>query len=406
MHKLYLIICMFFTLHICAQRIVVSDKNIHTVQCIANNDWSAMPVIGLGDDTQVSISFDELSHDFHKYHYIIRHCNRDWKPSGMLESEYLNGFNDQTIDDFTQSMNTTTIFNHYTITLPNDDVQFKVSGNYKIIFFEDEKSEEEPSFTVPVYVVDRKVVASAEISGNTEINNRTTSQQLTISMNLASLNVRDVKTELTTKVMQNRRPETVRTVQPSYITSDILKFEHNRDLIFNGFNEYRRFEVTNSINGTMGVDYIRWNKQTEQYDVHLFADEPRPNYSYDEDHNGLFYIRNDSRQDIDTESDYMLVHFKLQCDPMPTERVFINGALSNNGFTPEYEMHYNINTHCYEQNVLLKQGQYDYQYTGLNGKVLPIEGNFYETRNEYEMFVYYHPFGSRYDQLVGMSIFK
>ena len=65
-------------------------------------------------------------------------------------------------------------------------------------------------------------------------------------------------------------------------------------------------------------------------------------------------------------------------------------------------MQYNPLTQRYEQAVLLKQGQYNYLYTNKKGKPLAdIEGNFYETRNEYQIFVYYHPFGARYDQLIG-----
>ena len=385
-----------------AQNTVVSDRNIHSVQCVANNDWSQLPIIGLNDDMQINISFDELSHDYRKFHYTIRHCDHNWQPTDMLDSEYISGFNDQTIDDYAQSMNTTVPFNHYSITLPNEQIQFKLSGNYKLIVFEDGKSEEEPSFTTNFHVVDRKILVEATISGNTDINNRTTSQQLDISMNLTSMRINDSKTELTTIVTQNRRYETRRSVEPSYISSSSLKFEHNRDLIFDGNNEYRRFEVTNHLNGTMGVDRIRWNKAEEHFDVFLFEDEPRQNYSYDEDKNGLFYIRNENREDIDTESDYMLVHFSLKSEPLVNERVFINGAFTGGCFIPEYEMQYNTLTQRYEQAVLLKQGQYNYLYTNQKSKPLAdIEGNFYETRNEYQIFVYYHPFGARYDQLIG-----
>ncbi len=90
-----------------AQNTVVSDRNIHSVQCVANNDWSQLHIIGLNDDMQINISFDELSHDYRKFHYTIRHCDRNWQPTDMLDSEYISGFNDQTIDDYAQSMNRT-----------------------------------------------------------------------------------------------------------------------------------------------------------------------------------------------------------------------------------------------------------------------------------------------------------
>ncbi|MCR9084057.1 MAG: DUF5103 domain-containing protein, partial [Cyclobacteriaceae bacterium] len=54
--------------------------------------------------------------------------------------------------------------------------------------------------------------------------------------------------------------------------------------------------------------------------------------------------------------------------------------------------------------LLLKQGWYDYQYAYLRDQQFDseeFEGSFFETENEYEVFVYFRALGSRYDQLVG-----
>ena len=32
-----------------------------------------------------------------------------------------------------------------------------------------------------------------------------------------------------------------------------------------------------------------------------------------------------------------------------------------------------------------------------------VEGNYYETRNQYEIYVYYRPDGARYDRLLGVA---
>jgi hypothetical protein len=57
--------------------------------------------------------------------------------------------------------------------------------------------------------------------------------------------------------------------------------------------------------------------------------------------------------------------------------------------------------------LLLKQGYYNYQYALLNSSAKEninfIEGNHYQTRNDYYIYVYYKPVGARYDQLVGYS---
>ena len=56
----------------------------------------------------------------------------------------------------------------------------------------------------------------------------------------------------------------------------------------------------------------------------------------------------------------------------------------------------------------LKQGLYNYQYMYLGngeeqGTIEETEGNFYQTENEYYVYVYQRAFGERYDKLIGFS---
>ena len=71
-------------------------------------------------------------------------------------------------------------------------------------------------------------------------------------------------------------------------------------------------------------------------------------------------------------------------------------------------MYYNKTLSQYEATLYLKQGYYNYEYVYLkdNEKQCDeslIEGSHSETENDYEIYVYYRPMGSNYDQLVGMK---
>ena len=68
-------------------------------------------------------------------------------------------------------------------------------------------------------------------------------------------------------------------------------------------------------------------------------------------------------------------------------------------------MEYNEREKAYQSTVLLKQGAYDYQYLWVPdgesaGQTKPTEGDWYETKNEYLILLYYRQRGSRYDRLV------
>ena len=61
----------------------------------------------------------------------------------------------------------------------------------------------------------------------------------------------------------------------------------------------------------------------------------------------------------------------------------------------------------FEKEVLLKQGYYNYQYVTKKQKNEItkdlIEGNFYETNNEYTIYVFHKNPWSRYERLVGVE---
>jgi hypothetical protein len=68
-------------------------------------------------------------------------------------------------------------------------------------------------------------------------------------------------------------------------------------------------------------------------------------------------------------------------------------------------MTYDEREKTYQATLLLKQGAYDYHYLWVpdgktGGETRPIEGDWYETRNEYNILLYYRQRGSRYDRLV------
>ena len=52
--------------------------NYKSLQVILNNDWTALPIMQLGSDDVLQISFDELSHNYRRLVYELEMCNPDW----------------------------------------------------------------------------------------------------------------------------------------------------------------------------------------------------------------------------------------------------------------------------------------------------------------------------------------
>lgn len=403
MRKVLLLLFTLVIQSVSAQRNEIISDRIATLQVVAGSDWLSPPVTML-HGKPIIISFDDLTHEYHRYTYTITHCEADWSESKELfESDYIDGFSKgNTIDDMEESFNTNVLYTHYRLTLPNERCRLKMSGNYRVTVY-DENNDDEPMFTACFMVVDPKMDVMLDVSTNTDIDFNLAHQQVSMQVNFKNVNVTAPREQIKTVVMQNGRCDNARVnVDYQFVTHQGLRWEHNKDLIFTAGNEYHKFEILDNDHPTMGIDLIRWDG--EMFHAFPFPDTSRPNYLYDEDANGAFYIRNSDNIENDTYSDYVYVHFQK-----PSERyendIYLNGNWTNDLFLPHYRMEYDESTKSYQATVLLKQGYYSYQYLMLDkdGYTHHVdnEGSFYQTENQYQALVYYRENGGRTDQLVG-----
>lgn len=387
-----------------AQYNEIKSENIASLQVVAGNNWLSMPIATLNGEA-INISFDDLTHEYHRYVYRLQHCEADWSVSeGIFESDYCEGFADgSTIDDIEESLNTNTLYTHYRLSIPNENCRIKMSGNYRLTVYDE--NEGDTVFTACFMVVEPLVKTSMAVTTNTDIDTNKAHQQVAAEINYSALGITNPNTELYTVVMQNGRWSTARiNAAPQYQTGSGLRWEHNRDYIFNGGNEFHKFEILDVTHPTLGIENVSWDGKN--YHAQIWTDRPRPSYVYDEDTNGSFYIRNSDNIENDRISEYVTVHFRLQA-PQQNGRVFVNGVWTNDRFIPRYEMTYNEQTKLYEAYIPLKQGYYSYQYLTMcdDGTLHPVstEGNFYQTENSYQMLIYYKGIGQRTYRLVGYN---
>ena len=396
-------------LNICAQRNEMLDKNIASLQVVANNDWLSLPIITLNSNDFVNISFDDLTHEYHRYCYKIEHCEADWQTSSALfESDYIDGFaSGNTIDDVQESTNTVQLYTHYNISFPNNKCRPKISGNYRVTIY-DENDEKHVVCRAYFMIVEPSMAVHLNVTTNTDIDINGKHQQVEMAIDYGNNIVSNPQTQIKTVVMQNSRwDNAVINARPQYIKANGLQWIHCKDFIFAGGNEYRKFETLEVTHTTMGLESINWDGHN--YHAWIWTDEPRPSYIYDKDANGAFLIRNSDNIDNDVNSDYIITHFRLKT-PQTADPIYINGFFTNDRFLPQYEMKWNEKNQQYEGELLLKQGYYSYQYLLMKpeGKLKPVpsEGNFCQTENTYQALIYFKANGDRTDRLVGYTFGK
>jgi len=379
-----------------ANRIFV--PNVRTVTSVVNGDWLNRPVMQLGSSDRLTVGFDELSHQYHRFVYRLEHCEWDWTTSDALfESDWLEGFNGNPIDDYQNSLNTTVLYTHYQLTIPNEHCRLKMSGNYRLTVYDEDRGNERV-LEVEFYVVEPLMTIGLEATTNTDIDINRSHQQLSMTVNYNDLPVSNIDEQLHTLVMQNWRQETARTdVRPTYINMKGLGWEHCRPLIFDAGNEYHKFEVLDVSHPTMGIDHITWDGS--HYQVFPFAQQVRRNYLTDVDADGAFVVRNSENSEVDYTCDYVFVNYVLEA---PYEgRLYLQGLWTTDSDRDQYLMRYDGAKGIYYTQLLQKQGYYTYQYLTEDGSIPSAAGSFYQTENRYQALVYYKGIGERAWRLVG-----
>lgn len=388
----------------------VYDSNIKTLQCTLYGDELTEPVVRLGSEDVLELSFDLMSATPAYYSYSVIHCNADWTQSQLMEIEYMTGFNNNTIDDYSRSFNTTFDYIHYALSFPNENVKPLVSGNYVIRVFETD-APERTVLTAKLYVVEENMIKlRGGVSANTSHGVKREYQLLNFTLDCSKQPVGSPQDELKILVRQNGRQDNeVRGLLPTYVRGNELIFEDNRNLEFEGGCEFYRIDFSHIRNYSGRIERISFHHPYYNVEVSPGTLPQNDVYKYDKDVNGHFILHG---QDIwtDLEIDYSVVHFTYPMEePWLDGEVYVAGYFNDNKLDSKNKMVYNFERKQYELDIVLKNGGYNYQYLFLpSGKKSATTGrvsdSHWETENDYFVYVYYRPIGGRYDRLVNFSI--
>ncbi|WP_291721665.1 DUF5103 domain-containing protein [Bernardetia sp.] len=364
----------------------------------------SQPVVPLSQQTLL-LTFDELASDARVYKAKIIRCESDWTESTLPDMEYLSVYNDFLIRDYDFSINTKVPFVHYKFQIP----RVKISGNYVVkVFFEDE---ENLILTKRFMVFEEKTSVGFEqipaVGGQSSL----IYQQFKLSVNYTGVKgVVNPNQQISVVVRQNYRwDNAIYDLQPTFVKDfqKTLEFSSlTESQRFLGSNEFRLFDIRTQRKFGWGVDSVRYQKDADH--VFLQREKSRADLAYGtrlEDFNGQFYVENSQRpEQSTTEADYAYVNFVLKSQKLDND-VYVIGGLTDWKINPLFKMRYVNEGGYYTAEVLLKQGIYNYFYTTVNQKkeidYSPLENNYFQTENAYDVFIYYRPMSSRTDYLVG-----
>lgn len=381
-----------------------SDK-VKSLRVQVEGDWESYPVIQLNGGNRIEINFDLLGATQERLVYSTIHCDAEWRQSDLIVTDYLDGFQNRLIEDYAASFNTKMNYTNYLLTFPNNNVGLKISGNYVVQIFREEDMSF-PLLTACFSVVETDASVSIDVTPLTDKGMNSFYQAVNFEVMYGN-SVKVPMQELKVFVRQNNRLDNeARLVKPLNTQGNTLVFQHNPNLIFEAGNEYRSFEMVTHRHSGLNVDAIEY--YSPYYHAILKADRARNHsYLFFDDINGRYMIRDLEATDSDYEADYFFVHFYLP-SPMPVnEDIFILSNAFQNILDDRSKMEYSTEDNGYVKTVLLKEGYYNYLYVTKDksgmGSSARVEGNFYQTDNEYQVYVYFRPQGARYDKLISFE---
>jgi len=392
------------------QYIFAQNIEIKSLRIYSSQDQREFPIIDLSDPAQkeITIEFDVQSQFIPNINIEFRFCDSQWNPynNAFLTNPMYNTEHNLLFDHLPSTVRGARF--HYSGTFPNNNVTFPFSGKWKFYLVDTQNRN-------LIYGSGKFFVVNPEVKLNVQLSKEGSEGDLpdlaalrrtfaissgfTLPDSLFPANVMQVE------IITNRKSNYPIIIDRNSYTAD--KFYE-----WNASNKFS-FTARNIRPGNEA-------RQTDTRDIGKY-NTPTVNAKFGDIETSNFFTR--GRRDFNGGSlllnyrnenaDYMNVVFKLRPPENIKSPIFLVGSFNDWTVLPEYEM--------YDDNglmnipVRLKRGVYDYQYvTGdlINNSIENIdweilEGNFWETQNEYSIFLFYRTEEKGgYDKIIGYKKIK
>jgi len=384
------------------------DPAVRSVQCYVPTaqptDVLLPPVVPLSQEQPITLEFDLLGSQAPRLTARLVHCNLDWQPSQLTDTQFLDIINEQVLTNYAISVNTKVPYYHYGWQMP----RVKLSGNYLVVV---QNGAGQPLLTRRLLVYENQVVIGIEqgiLAGGVDA--RYAYQQVNFRINYSGAQLLNPSVEVHAVLRQNFRWDNARfNLRPTFVrdAEKVLEYQYfNYENAFPGLSEYRYFD-TRSLQAN-GLGVAQRDIRANPIQVALVPEATRNGQAYNAyvDANGQRVFENREYGNGAVNGDYSQVRFTLNAPTPAPGPVYIFGALSDWQLRDELRMRYDSAQQRYVGQALLKQGYYNYSYAvaprqaGTAPDELYFEGTHQETENQYDLLVYYRPPGLRADLLI------
>lgn len=384
------------------------DPNIHTVRFHSYGDQEAMAIYKLNSTDRVELHFDDIETRVKSYYYTYQLCDYNWQTVNLSPFDFIKGFTQQRITNYRFSSIAYTRYIHYQAILPELNSLPTKSGNYLLKVFLDGDTSK-LVFTRALLVLDSRSSISAQVVQPFTPDTYKTHQHIKFVVNLEGLNTSNASQQVKVVVLQNSRWDNAQgNVFPTFIRNNSLEYSNENSFVFEAGKEWRWLDLRSFSLLSERVD----SANVKRTDIYIKPDIDRSaqRYIYYPDLDGKYLVTTYESINPYWQGDYAKIHFNFVTPsqtPYVGKDLYLIGQLTDYNLTDKNKMQFNTEKGKYENTQYLKQGYYSYSYMLVDksntSKRSYLEGNYWETENNYTILVYYKSFTDQADQLIGVS---
>ena len=371
-------------------RLAPQDPRIRTVQLYRGSDEGALPVVPL-EGGQLTLEFDLMEEQGRPLSVYFFHADRQWRRD-LSPNQILDSYQDDRILDYRSSQGTQVDYVHYTYRFPNDDIGFRVSGNF-VVRVTKRGQRDSVLFEQPFFVTDEAGQLQVGAEGIPVAGQRQRSIRPVVQFSPPTALRGDPFGYAVCFVQNGRLPDARCQDRPTLARQPQLSFELDRERAFAPTTANYTLDL-GDLRSTNSIE--RLDRTSVPFDVLL-----APDYAEFSGQNlggpplnGQIVVRDavDGRANPELSAEYVQTTFAFV---PPTNQplsgdVVVAGSFSGMDPARGTTMDWSPGRGRYEGTVLLKQGRYEYFYSGTDPQLQKtIQRSQPLTRSTYTTFVYY-----------------
>ena len=371
-------------------RLAPQDSRIRTVQLYQGSDERSFPVVPRQSSEALTLEFDLMEEQGRPVSVYFIHADRQWRRD-LSPNQVLESYQNDRILDYQSSRGTQVPYVHYTYRFPNDDIRFRVSGNF-ILRVTKRGQRDSVLFEQPFFVTDEAGQLRVGAEGVPVVGQRQRSVRPVVEYSPPSALRGDPFGYAVCFVQNGRLPDARCQDRPILARQPQLSFELDRDRAFAPTTANYSLDLGN-LRSTNSIE--RLDRSTTPFEVLLAPDYAAfSGQDLADPLNGQIVVREavDGRANPEISAEYVETTFAFV---PPTKQplsgdVSVSGSFSGMDPSRGTTMDWVSSRGRYEGRVLLKQGRYEYFYSGTDPQLQEaIRRAQPPTRSIYTTFVYY-----------------